>query len=231
MDEQPTAPSTSAGSESKYQHKAAWGAMLAGAALSIYGWTRKSASGVALGVAGGAIALKAASAGPIADLIGNEITTHCSFMIMRDANELYAACKDVDRAPQWMEQIESVTRIDNRRVRWVCRHPGTGTLDWTTEITEDIPNRSLAWRAVPGGNYDLSGRVELRELGPSRGTEVTFSLTYKLHAGLLHSAAATIIGEDPQRQLRENLLRFKMWMEAGEIATIHGPRKLKGKSM
>ena len=235
MEEHPATPSASAGSESKYQHKAAWGAMLAGAALSIYGWTRKSAAGAALGVAAGAIALKAASAGPIADLIGTETTMRCRFTILRNPVELYVVWKDFKRAPEWMEQVESVTKIDDRHVRWTCSHPGTGTLEWTTEITEDTPNQLLAWRTVPGGDYDLSGRVEFRELGSSRGTEVVFSLTYKLHAGLLHSAAAMIIGEDPERQMRENLRRFKMLMEAGEIATIHdqshSPLKLKGELM
>ena len=74
----------------KHQHKAAWGAVFAGTALSIYGWTRKSVSGAALGVAGGAIALKAASAGPIADLIGTETSVTRSVVIMRSGAELYA---------------------------------------------------------------------------------------------------------------------------------------------
>jgi uncharacterized membrane protein len=209
--------------------------MLAGTVLSIYGWTRKSASGAALGVAGGAIALKAASAGPIADLIGSETTTSHSVVIMRSASELYASWKEYEKTPQWMQQIQSVVGLDEKHARWVRPHPGVGTLEWTTETTEDVANRFLAWRTMPSSDYELSGRVEFRELETSRGTQVTFSLTYKLHGGLLHSAAAMMIGEDPQQQIRENLRHFKMLMEAGEIATIdgqsHGPRKLKGKLM
>jgi len=229
----PVSDSTSR--ELRYQHKAAWGAMLAGTVLSVYGWTRRSASGAALGVAGGAIALKAASAGPIADLIGTDTTTIGSVTIMRSAAELYTFWKDFEKATRWMEQIHSVTRIDDGRTRWVRALPGAGTLEWTTEVTEDIPNRSLAWRTVPESDYGLTERVEFLELEAYRGTEVRYSLTYKLHGGLLHSAAAMVIGEDPQQQVRENLRHFKMLMEAGEIATIrgqsHGPRKLKGRLM
>jgi len=222
------------GAEGRQQHKAAWAAMLAGTALSIYGWIRKSASGAALGVAGAAIALKAASAGPISDLIDRETTARCSVVILHRPTEIYAAWKDFERAPEWMEQIESVTNIDDRHARWTRSHPGARTLDWITEITEDLPNQSLVWRTVPGGAYDMRGRVEFRELGSSRRTEVICSLTYKLHAGLLQSAAALILGDDPERQLRENLGRFKMLVEAGEIATMRGPSqgsKLKGKSI
>src|SRR5947207_4635819 len=112
---------------SKNQHKAAWGAMLAGTALSVYGWTRKSASGAALGVAGGAIALKAATAGPIADLVGTETVTSRSMIIMRSPAELYATWKDLEKAPQWMQKIKSATRIDQRRERWVRPQSAAGT--------------------------------------------------------------------------------------------------------
>jgi len=211
--------------------------MLAGTVLSVYGWTRKSTSGAALGVAGGAIALKAATAGPIADLIGTETVTSRSMIIMRSPAELYASWKDLEKAPQWMQQIKSATRIDERRARWVRPHPGAGTLEWTTEITEDIPARALAWKTIPGNerDYHFNGSVEFIELNDGRGTQMTFTLRYKLHGGLLHSTAAMIIGEDPEQQIRENLRHFKMLMEAGEIATIsgqsHGPRKLKSQLM
>lgn len=223
--------------ESNKTHKAAWGAMLAGTALSIYGWTRKSASGAALGVAGGAIALKAASAGPIADLIGSEITAGSSVTIMRPAEELYAFWKDAESVSQWMGHIDRATRLDEAHVHWVRPHPGSGTLEWTTEVTQDIANHAIAWRTASASDSDheVSGRVEFKEVAAGRGTLVTLTLRYKLRGGLLHSGAASIIGQDPAQEIRENLRRFKMLMEAGEVATIngqcHGPRKLKGKIM
>jgi len=140
---------------------------------------------------------------------------HCRFTILRNPVELNVVWKEFTRPPEWMEQIKSATKIDDRRARWTRSHPGTGSLEWTAEIAEDTPNQLLAWRTVPGGDYELSGRVGFRELGSSRGAEVVFSLMYKLHAGLLHSAAAMIIGEDPERQMRENLRRFKMLTEDG----------------
>jgi uncharacterized membrane protein len=114
-------------------------------------------------------------------------------------------------------------------------HPVAGTLDWTSEFTEDVPGKVIAWRTAPNthSNYDLSGRVEFHAVPNNRGTQVTLTLRYRLHAGLLHAGAATIIGENPEQEMRENLRHFKMLMEAGEIATIqgqsHGSRKPKGK--
>jgi uncharacterized membrane protein len=225
----------SAGVGEKHQHKAAWGTMLAGAALSIYGWTRKSASGAALGVAGGAIALKAASAGPIADMVGTETSNTRSVVIMRTAADVYAFWKDFGKAPLWMEHVQSVSPLDDRHARWIRKSSVAGSLEWITEVVEDVPNRSVSWR-IPANahcNCDLYGNVVFNEIEHGRGTAVTLSIRYKMHAGLLHSGATLIIGQEPARHIGEDLRRFKMLLEAGEIATIqgqsHGPRRLKAK--
>jgi uncharacterized membrane protein len=230
----PSAPAL-AGGEQKHQHKAAWGTMLAGAALSIYGWTRKSASGAALGVAGGAIALKAASAGPIADMVGTETSVSRSVMIMRTAADVYAFWKDFGKAPLWMEHVQSVSPLDHRHARWVRKSPVAGSLEWITELLDDVPDRSVSWR-IPANahcNCDLYGNIIFSEIEHGRGTVVTLSIRYKMHTGLLHSGATLIIGQEPGRHIGEDLRRFKMLLEAGEIAIIqgqsHGPRRLKGK--
>jgi uncharacterized membrane protein len=230
----PSGPVLAAG-EQKHQHKAAWGTMLAGAALSIYGWSRKSASGAALGVAGGAIALKAASAGPIADMVGTETSIARCVVIMRSAADVYAFWKDFGNAPLWMEHVQSVTLLDERHARWIRKSPAAGSLEWTTELIEDVPNRSVSWR-IPANalcNCDLYGTIVFSEIEHRRGTAVTLSLRYKMHTGLLHSGASLIIGQEPARHIGEDLRRFKMLLEAGEIATIegqsHGPRRLKAK--
>jgi uncharacterized membrane protein len=230
----PSAPAL-AGGEQKHQHKAAWGTMLAGAALSIYGWTRKSASGAALGVAGGAIALKAASAGPIADMVGTETSISRSVVIMRTAADVYAFWKDFGKASLWMEHVQSVNPLDDRHARWIRKSSVAGSLEWITELVEDVPNRCVSWR-IPANahcNCDLYGNIVFNEIEHGRGTAVTLSIRYKMHTGLLHSGATLIIGEEPARHIGEDLRRFKMLLEAGEIATIqgqsHGPRRLKAK--
>ncbi len=43
------------------------------------------------------------------------------------------------------------------------------------------------------------------------------------------SAIAKLFGEDPELQIKEDLRRFKMLMEAGEIATTEGQPRGKGK--
>ena len=235
MDERPHEISGSSSSNSSHRHHAAWGAMFAGAALSVYGWTRKSMSGAALGVAGGAIALKAASAGPIADMIGTERSCGCSMLIMRKPEDLYGLWKDASKAPLWMRDIASLVQIDDSHTRWTRSHQHSGTMEWITEITQDLPNLRIAWRTTAGDdrNCERTGHVEFHPMPHNRGTRVSVTLRYKLRTGLLHAASTSVVGENPEQELRENLRRFKMLMEAGEIATTegqsHGPRKAKAR--
>lgn len=222
-------------SKPKHAHKAAWGAMFAGAALSAYGWTRRSASGAALGLAGGAIAIKAASAGPIADLVGTETALSHSVIMMATPAEIYSFCKNAGKTRIWIGRLRNVPSA-------ASQDHGQGNTDSTMEssdsdlrILEDVPRQRLRWQIVdPRARCgDCIAELNLSDLPAVRGTLVALALRYKLHTGMLHSGTPQIIGADPQRHLRESLRRLKMLIEAGEIATIrgqsHGPRTLKGK--
>ncbi len=228
---------TPATQESKHKHanKAAWSAMFAGAAVSVYGWTRKSASGAALGLAGGAIALKAASAGPIADLVGTETSLSHSVIVMATPEEIHSFCKNVRKARLWIAGLHDLSSPASQDGIKENSDSIMGSRDTELRILEDIPGQSVRWNYVgpQRGCRDCIGELKIADLPAARGTLVTLTLRYKLHTGMLHSGAPQIIGVDPQRHLRESLRKLKMLIEAGEIATIrgqsHGPRTLKGK--
>jgi uncharacterized membrane protein len=223
--------------ESKQTHpnKAAWGAMFAGAALSVYGWTRKSASGAALGLAGGAIALKAASAGPIADLVGTETSLSHSVIMMATAAEIYSFCKRAGKIPLWIGAMRELSSGANESEIENAPNPILGSRGPGFQIVEDVPDQRICWQIADDrrGGRESVADLKISSLPAARGTAVTLSLRFKLHTGLLHSGAPPVVGSDPQRCVRESLRKLKMLVEAGEIATVqgqsHGPRTLKGK--
>jgi len=45
-------------------------------------------------------------------------------------------------------------------------------------------------------------------------------INYEPPAGRLGAALAKLLGEDPARELEEDLLRFKLLMEEGEVHTV-----------
>jgi uncharacterized membrane protein len=51
--------------------------------------------------------------------------------------------------PQFMEGVESVHQLDDRRLHWRAEVGGK-TVEWDAEITEQIPDTRIAWRSTSG---------------------------------------------------------------------------------
>ena len=74
--------------------------------------------------------------------------------------------------PQFMDGVETVTQLDDRRLHWVAEIAGVKR-EWDAEITDQEPDRRIAWRSIDGtGN---AGVVTFQPLGPDR-TKVTLDI-------------------------------------------------------
>ena len=51
--------------------------------------------------------------------------------------------------PKFMEGIQSVQQLDDTHVQWVAEIRGKSR-QWTTEITEQQPDKKVAWRTIDG---------------------------------------------------------------------------------
>jgi uncharacterized membrane protein len=145
-------------------------------------------------------------------------------LVLRSPQELYALWRDLERAPQWQEQITSVTRTGAKTAHWVMRS-GDETIEWDSEILADEPGRRIAWRSIDGDS-DNAGEVMFEEAPGGRGTHVTVLQEFRM--GKLASAWETLRGRNPKQAVIENLRHFKQLAEAGEIPRTqgqpHGPR-------
>ena len=83
-------------------------------------------------------------------------------------------------------------------------------------------NEWIGWRSLPGSMVQNAGSVHFEEATGGRGTVVGVELQYNPPAGLLGALAAQLWGEDPGRQIQDDLHRLKQILEAGEIATVEG---------
>jgi uncharacterized membrane protein len=127
-----------------------------------------------------------------------------------------------------MVHLESVRVLDARLSYWKARAPLGTAVEWTAEITEDIPNRLLAWQSVEGTKVPNSGHVEFKPAPGDRGTEVHVRLRYDPPGGTLGATIAKLFGEEPSVQVDGDLRRLKQVLEVGEVvhsqASIHrGP--------
>jgi uncharacterized membrane protein len=74
--------------------------------------------------------------------------------------------------PQFMDGVESVTQLDDRRLHWVAEIAGARR-EWDAEIVDQEPDRRIAWRSIDGtGN---AGVVTFQALDANR-TRITLDL-------------------------------------------------------
>lgn len=147
------------------------------------------------------------------ELVGRAVT------INRPRHELYAFWRDFRNLPRILENIESVTELDERRSHWVVRAPAGTTVEWDSVIVEDIPDELISWQSEPGADVTNSGRIDFRDAPGARGTLVTATIAYDPPGGAAGKLVAKLFQREPKIQARRDLRRFKQFMETGEIAT------------
>jgi uncharacterized membrane protein len=146
--------------------------------------------------------------------------------INRSRAEVFAFWRDFENLPRFMEHLESVRVVGNRESsklsHWKAKAPLNRTVEWDAEILEERESEMIAWQSLPGTLLQNKGRVEFKDAPGHRGTEVQVSLDYNLPGGSASAAVAKMLGEEPGIQVREDLRRFKMILEAGETANVFG---------
>lgn len=138
--------------------------------------------------------------------------------INRPAGQLYDFWRDPSNLSQFMENVESVEIIDERRSHWRVKAPMGKTVEWDSAIIDDQPGRSISWQSAEGADVANSGKVEFIDAG-LRGTVVRAIIAYDPPAGIVGKVVAKIFQREPRIQARRDLRRFKQFMETGEIAT------------
>ena len=147
-----------------------------------------------------------------------------SLLVDKSPEELYSYWRNLENLPRIMTHIESVRVIDERRSHWVSRLTSLlgQKVEWDAEITDEQPNRRIAWRSLPGSIVDHRGSVEFVRAQGERGTAVRVVMDYVPPAGPIGKTAAKLFNKPLSREIREDLRNFKRTMEVGEVVSIEG---------
>ena len=146
--------------------------------------------------------------------------------INRSPMELYRYWRDFSRLPQIMDNLVSVTTVDDQISDWVAKGPAGTEVKWRARVTEDIEGALIAWCSDEDADVFNEGRITFSPV-EGRGTVVNVLMAYDPPAGFLGRIAAKILQREPEVQLRRDLRRFKQLMETGEIATnVRNPAQL-----
>jgi uncharacterized membrane protein len=109
--------------------------------------------------------------------------------------------------PRFMDGVESVKQIDDTHLHWVAEIGGKRE-EWDAEITNQEPDRKLAWRALDG-HYN-SGTVTFEPLGDNQ-TRINVVMEHETEG--LTETLGSALGAD-SRKVKDDLERFKEFMES-----------------
>ena len=140
-----------------------------------------------------------------------------SVTILQPRERLYEFWRDFENLPRFMQHLEHVEDLGGGRSHWVAKAPLGRTVEWDAETIEDVPNKLIAWRSLPGSDVQNSGSVRFKDAPGDRGTEIVVEIQYDVPGGSFGAALARLFAEDPGAQLRDDLRRFKQVVEAGEV--------------
>lgn len=210
-----------------------WASLVGGGAMVLMGLSQRSLRGVLTALVGGGLIYQGATKQStikqaqqaITGSVSQVIKVEKTVTIDKPVDELYHFWHNFENLPNFMKHLKFVKVYDNKRSHWIATAPLGTSVEWDAEIIEDRQNEFISWASVQSADIDNSGFVRFKKAPGNRGTEVKVVVEYNPPGGALASVFGKLFGEEPEQQIGDDLRRFKMLMEAGEIATTEGQPK------
>jgi uncharacterized membrane protein len=123
--------------------------------------------------------------------------------------------------PQFMDGVKEVVQLDEKTLRWQANIGGKDE-EWEAEITEQTPNKVIAWRSTTG--TPNAGTVRFEPIGQDK-TKIFLEISYEPRdtAEKVGDALGVL-----DRRVSGDLDRFKKFIEKRQAPTgawrgeIHG---------
>ena len=179
------------------------------------GWRR-----LALGSAGVALIVRAASSAPTSRLVTSGGDPHAfearrSIAIGRPVAEVFGLLSDYDNYPDFMPNVADMETLPGLRHRWNMLAPGGIPIPVRDVIIELVPDEFVAWVSEPGSTLPYAGAARFRAI--EAGTLVEARMSYGPPLGAVGDGFARLLGQDPGRQLEAILGRAKAYLETGRM--------------
>lgn len=150
--------------------------------------------------------------------------------IARPRQQIYEEWRDFTRFPQFMENVEAVDKLDEKRSCWTIKAPAGSTVTLVIEIVDDVPGKQIGWKSTDESQIATTGELLLKDGPGDRGTFVSLVQSYDPPGGKIGKLAAKLLQREPSEQARRDLRRFKQLMETGEVTTNASPSAREGES-
>jgi uncharacterized membrane protein/osmotically-inducible protein OsmY len=182
-------------------------------------------AGAATAVAGSLLLVRSATNLEFSRLTGigarrSAINVKKSIRINAPARKVFAVWADFENFPLFMSHVRQVRRLDDGQEkahwRWTVDGPAGTEVEFDATVSAFESGSLLAWSTEPASVIRHAGRVQFKD-NPDGSTTVEVRMSYNPIAGALGHAVARFFGADPKRQMDDDLLRMKTFIETGKI--------------
>lgn len=122
--------------------------------------------------------------------------------------QVYDLWRDPTHFPDFMPDVQEVT-AQGDSWHWKVDSIAGTSVEWDSEVVEDLPGQRLAWKSV-GGDVENSGAVRFDDRDGQTGLE--FAMEFDPPAGVAGEVLAKLF-KDPEDQLQRSLDAFKELVE------------------
>jgi uncharacterized membrane protein len=195
-------------------------AVLGGAGLASWGFSRPGFLGRVLGGAGVVLGLRGLTNLELRRLTGfgagrMALSFHKDIIVNAPVEDVFSFWSAMENFPRFMRHVEAVRRGAEDLWHWKVRGPAGTTFQWDAVVTRFEPNLQLSWQSVEGALIENAGTIRFQREGDHQ-TRLDIRLFYNPPVGAIGHAFAKLLGSDPKRQMDDDLLRFKSLLERGK---------------
>lgn len=130
-----------------------------------------------------------------------------SIDVEKPLHTVYNQWTQFESFPEFMEGVEKVQQMDDKRLHWVTDIAGVDR-EFDAQIVEQTPDEVIEWRAT--GDTVHMGRVTFQEVGEGK-TRVMLRFTHE-PSGLMEKAGEKLGLVD--KRIEGDLKRFKDFIES-----------------
>lgn len=139
--------------------------------------------------------------------------------VNKPRHEVYNFWRKLSNLPLFMEHLEEVTELDDKRSHWVAKLPAyPAKVEWDAEIVKEIEGELLGWNSLADATIQNAGKVEFRDAG--YGTELHIVITYRAPFGDVGEGIASLLTPMVKKMIIKDVKGFKRYIEAGDIAIL-----------
>lgn len=125
---------------------------------------------------------------------------------------VYNQWTQFEEFPRFMEGIESVTQLGDKKLRWYAEIAGKNQ-EWYAEITEQTPDQRIAWTSTSGAKH--AGVVTFHYIDEDT-TRIMLQIDYEPEGFIENVGAALGIVKS---RMAGDMERFKKFIEERQVET------------